>query len=84
MPKNCPKSVQIDKKGDFSSKVANINSKYDSFHNKIQFKGLFNINFSGIFNSKDYPITFLWNDLLYSKGFMKFGSVEPSKIMMDF
>ena len=34
------------------------------------------------------PILFgndlLWNDLPYSKGFMKFGCLEPSKIMFDF
>ena len=26
----------------------------------------------------------LWNDLSYSKGYMKFGCLEPSKIMFDF
>ena len=26
----------------------------------------------------------LWNDLPHSKGFMKFGYLEPSKIMFDF
>ena len=34
------------------------------------------------------PILFgndlLWNDLPYSKGYMKFGCLEPSKIMFDF
>ena len=43
VPENCPKSVQNrQKKGDFSSKMANINSKYDSF-----------IHFTIEFNSKD-------------------------------
>ena len=34
------------------------------------------------------PILFgndlLWDDLPYSKGFMKFGCLEPSKVMFDF
>ena len=46
---NCPKIAQkvskIDKKGGFSSKMANIDSKYDSF-----------IHFTIKFNSKDYSI----------------------------
>ena len=49
LPKNYQKIAQkeskIDKKGCFSSKMANIDSKYDSF-----------IHFSIKFNSKDYSI----------------------------
>ena len=45
---------KIDKKGDFSSKMANLDSKYDLF---IDFTIKFNINFAGIFNSKNYSIT---------------------------
>ena len=55
------KVSKLDKKGDFSSKMANIDSKYDSFihftikcnskDNSISF-------FSGTFNSKNYSITF--------------------------
>ena len=44
-PKNCQKSVKIDQKGGFSSNMANIDSKYDSF-----------IHFTVKFNSKDYSI----------------------------
>ena len=61
VPKNYLKNVQNRlKKGLFIK-----NGKYwfkiwfiHSFHNKIQFKGLFNIIFSGIFNSKNYSIIF--------------------------
>ena len=38
---------KIDIKGDFSSKMANIDSKYDSF-----------IDFTVKFNSRDYSISF--------------------------
>ena len=44
LPKNRPKWT---KKGGFSSKMANIDSKYDSF-----------IHFTVKFNSKDYSISF--------------------------
>ena len=44
-PKNDQKVSKIDKKGDFSSKMANIDSKYDSF-----------IHFTVKFNSKDYSL----------------------------
>ena len=61
-PKNCPKSVKYrQKKGGFSSKIANIDSKYDSL---IHFTIKFNLKdysisfFSGIFNSKNYSTTF--------------------------
>ena len=61
VPENCPKSVQNRQKRGLFIK----NGKYwfkiwfiHSFHGKIQFKGLFNIIFSGIFNSKNYSITF--------------------------
>ena len=44
-PKIAQKVSKIDKKGDFSSKTANIDSKYDSLiHSTIKF------------NSKDYSI----------------------------
>ena len=52
---------KIDKKGDFSSKMANIDSKYDSFiHFTIEFNSKdYSISFfSGIFNSKKYLIIF--------------------------
>ena len=46
VPENCPKSVQNrQKKGDFPSKKANIDSKYDSL-----------IHFAIKFNSKDHSI----------------------------
>ena len=61
VPKNWPKSVQNRQKRGLIIK----NGKYrfknwviHSFHDKIQFKGLFNIIFSGIFNSKNYSIIF--------------------------
>ena len=57
----CPKIGQlvskIDKKGGFSSKTANIDSKYDSFfHFSIKFNSNdYSISiFSGIFNAKNY------------------------------
>jgi len=43
--KSVQKLPKIDKKGEFSSKMANIDSKYDSF-----------IHFMMKFNSKDYSI----------------------------
>ena len=52
---------KMDKKGDFSSKMANIDSKYDSFmHFTIKFNSKDNLIsiFSGIFNSKNYSITY--------------------------
>ena len=72
--KNCPKSVQnrqkrrlFIKNGKYRFKIWFIHS----FHDKIQFKGLFNIIFfSGIFNSKYYSITFFpgkFNSKIYSK-----------------
>ena len=45
------------------------------------------INIFGL-NGVRVPILFgndfLWNDSPYSKGFMNFGCLEPSKIMFDF
>ena len=52
---------KIDKKGGFSLKKANIDSKYDSFiHFTIKFNSKdYSISFfSGIFNSKKYSIIF--------------------------
>ena len=46
VPNDCPKSVQIRQKGGFSSKMANIDSKYNSF-----------IHVTITFNSKDYSIS---------------------------
>ena len=73
VPKNWPKSVQNRQKRGLIIK----NGKYrfknwviHSFHDKIQFKGLFNIIFSGIFNSKNYSIIFFprkFNSNIYSK-----------------
>ena len=67
---------QIDIKGDFSSKMANINSKYDSF-----------IHFTMKFNSKDYSISIfsgIFNSKNYSKIFLpgKFNSKVDSKILI--
>ena len=45
VPKNWPKVSKIDEKGGFSSNMANIDSKYDSF-----------IHFRVKFNSKEYSI----------------------------
>ena len=46
VPKNCPKSVQNrQNKGDFSSKMTIIDSKYDAF-----------IHFTVKYNSRDYSI----------------------------
>ena len=44
-PKVAQKVFKIDKKGDFSSKMVNIDSKFDSF-----------IHFTTKFDSKDYSI----------------------------
>ena len=76
VPKNYLKNVQNRlKKGLFIK-----NGKYrfkiwfiHSFHDKIQFKGLFNINFLGIFNSKKYSIIFFHR---------KFNSKIDSKILI--
>ena len=60
-PKIAQKVSKIDKKGDFSSKMAKIDSKYDSFkHNTLKFNSNdYSISiFSGIFNSKNYSINF--------------------------
>ena len=67
---------KIDKKGDFSSKMANIDSKYDSFiHFTVKFNSRdYSISFfSGIFNSKNYSITFFPG---------KFNSKIDSKILI--
>ena len=76
VPKNWPKSVQNRQKRGLIIK----NGKYrfknwviHSFHDKIQFKGLFNIIFSGIFNSKNYSIIFFPR---------KFNSKIDSKILI--
>ena len=61
VPKNWPKSVQNRQKRGLFIKKGKYRFKnwvIHSFHNKIQFKGLFNIIFSGIFNSKNYSIIF--------------------------
>ena len=61
VPKNCPKSVQNRQKRGLFIKNGKYRFKIwfiHSFHDKIQFKGLFNIIFSGIFNSKNYSIIF--------------------------
>ena len=61
VPKKFLKSVQNRQKGGFTSKMANIDSKYDSFiHFTIKFNSKdYSISiFSGIFNSKNYSITF--------------------------
>ena len=82
MPKNWPKSVQNRQKRGLIIK----NGKYrfknwviHSFHDKIQFKGLFNIIFSGIFNSKNYSIIFFprkFNSKIYSKFLIWLDSIQ--------
>ena len=60
-PKIAYKVSKIDNKGDFSSKMANVDSKYDSLiHFMIKFNSKdYSIQlFSGIFNSKKYSISF--------------------------
>ena len=57
VPKSAQKVSKIDDKGIFSSKMANIDPKYDSFiHFTIKFNSI-SIS-SGICNSKNYSITF--------------------------
>ena len=82
VPKNWPKSVQNRQKRGLIIK----NGKYQfknwvihSFHDKIQFKGLFNIIFSGIFNSKNYSIIFFprkFNSKIYSKFLIWLDSIQ--------
>ena len=82
VPKNWPKSVQNRQKRGLIIK----NGKYrfknwviHSFHDKIQFKGLFNIIFSGIFNSKNYSIIFFprkFNSKIYSKFLIWLDSIQ--------
>ena len=65
---------------------------YDSLLMILQVS--FNPNCPGIFEhilglgGVGVPILFendlLWNDLPYSKGFTKFGCLQPSKVMFDF
>ena len=87
VPKNCPKSVQNRQKGGFSSKMANIDSKYDSF---IHFTEKFNSRdysvsfFSGIFNSKKYSITFFpENSIQKLIQKFKFGFIQFNKIFIQ-
>ena len=50
-----------------------------SFHDKIQFKGLFNVVFSGIFNSKNYSIIFFprkFNSKIHSKFLIWLDSIQ--------
>ena len=82
VPKNWPKSVQNRQKRGLIIK----NGKYrfknwviHSFHDKIQFKGLFNIIFSGIFNSKNYSIIFFprkFNSKIDSKFLIWLDSIQ--------
>ena len=74
----------MDKKGDFSSKMANIDSKYDSFiHftlNSIQRIIQYNL-FSGIFNSKNYSRNFLpgkFNSKIDSKNLIWLDSIPQN------
>ena len=60
-PKIAQKVSKIDKKRELFIKNGKYRFKIwfiHSFHNKIQFKWLFNINFLGIFNSKNYSTIF--------------------------
>ena len=49
---------KMDKKGDFSSKMAHIDPKYDSF-----------IHFMIKFNSKDYSISIFFRNIQFKKLF---------------
>ena len=75
VPKKCPKNDQkmskMDKKGDFSSKMAHIDPKFIHFTIKFNSKDYSISFFSGIFNSKKYSITFFPG---------KFNSKTDSKI----
>ena len=67
---------KIDQKRGFSSKMANIDSNYDSFiHFTIKFNSKdYLISFcSGIFNSKDYSIAYFPE---------KFNSKNDSKVLI--
>ena len=57
-PKNAQKVSKIDKKVDFSSKMANIDSKYDSL-----------IHFTIKFDSKDYSISIFFRKIQFKKLF---------------
>ena len=82
VPKNWPESVQNRQKRGLIIK----NGKYrfknwviHSFHNKIQFKGLFNIIFPGIFNSKNFSIIFFpgkFNSKIYPKFLIWLDSIQ--------
>ena len=73
----------IDKKGNFSSKKANIDLEYDSdIHFTITFKGLFKIFFfSGIVNSKNYSITFFSPEISIQK--FEFGFIQFKKTFLQ-
>ena len=80
--KNWPKSVQNRQKRGLFIKNGKYRFKIwfiHSFHDKIQFKGLFNIIFSGIFNSKNYSIIFFprkFNSKIYSKFLIWLDSIQ--------
>ena len=64
---------KIDKKGCFSSKMANNDSKYDTF-----------IHFTTKFNSKDYSITFfLENSIKKLMQKLEFGCIQFNKIFIQ-
>jgi len=82
VPKNYLKNVQnilkkrlFVKNGKYRFKIWFIHS----FHDKIQFKGLFNIIFSGMFNSKKYSIIFFpgkFNSKIDSKFLIWLDSIQ--------
>ena len=87
VPKNWPKSVQNRQKRGLIIK----NGKYrfknwviHSFHDKIQFKGLFNIIFSGIFNSKNYSIIFFSWKIQFKNWFKNFNLALFNSIRYSF
>ena len=75
---------KIDKKGGFPLKMANIDSKYDSFiHFTVKFNSRdYSISFfSGIFNLKNYSITFFpgkFNSKIDSKFLIWIDSIQKN------
>merc|ERR1711884_507418 len=84
VPKNYLKNVQNRLKKGFHKKMANIDSKYDSFiHFTIKFNSKdYSISFfSGIFNSKKYSIIFFpgkFNSKIDSKFLIWLDSIQQN------
>ena len=81
------KASKIDKTGGFSSKMANIDSKYNSFiHFMIKFNSKdYSISFfSGIFNLKNYSIIFFpENSIQKLIQNFKFGLIQCNEIFIQ-